>query len=364
MDDVTFVTAVEDKLRAIVTVSIAEALTAIDSELEPYAALCTSAVTAGGKRLRPRFAYWGWRAGNADAGTWSHIVTIGAALELLHAAILVHDDIIDSALLRRGLPSVRAALADTHRRCQWAGEAIDFGDHAALLLGDLLWACAQDAMADATAELPAAGRAEVTQQFRAMRLEVMAGQLLELDAQAAQLLTDEAADKILTYKTSRYTVERPVALGLTVADASPGTTAALGRYSAATGRAFQLRDDLNDLYGPTDTSGKIVGGDIRDGKPTELLGTALRLANEAQRQRLADVVGDPHAGQSAIDDVKKIVLDTGAVAAIEHRVGELAATASQALREPGADLSATVHDAFHGLLDECTDLSFLRSPDQ
>lgn len=302
--------------------------------------------------------------GDADPDTYAQIVTIGAALELLHAAILVHDDIIDSAPLRRGLPSVRAALADRHRARQWAGAATEFGDHAALLLGDLLWASAQDAMADGIAALPAARRAEVTAQFRAMRLEVMAGQLLELDAQAAQLLTDTAAHKIVTYKTSKYTVERPVALGLTVADAAPGARLALGRFAAATGRAFQLRDDLSDLYGPAGTTGKIAGGDIRAGKPTELLGTALRLATEAERRSLRDVIGDPDADRSAIEGVTKIFLDTGAVDTIGDRVVEFAAAARRALREPGANLSTTVIDAFDDLLDECADLSFLRSAAQ
>jgi geranylgeranyl diphosphate synthase type I len=364
MGEMTFVAAVEDQLRAVVTRGVAEALETIDAELRQYAALCTSAVTAGGKRLRPRFAYWGWRAGDADPDTYAQIVTIGAALELLHAAILVHDDIIDSAPLRRGLPSVRAALADRHRARQWAGDATEFGDHAALLLGDLLWASAQDAIGDGIAELPSARRAEVTELFRAMRLEVMAGQLLELDAQAAQLLTDAAAHKIVTYKTSKYTVERPVALGLTVAEAPAGTRLALGRYAAATGRAFQLRDDLSDLYGPPSTSGKIAGGDIRDGKPTELLGTALRLATEADRRALRHVIGDPDADRSAIEGVMKICHDTGAVHTIGDRVTELTAGARSALREPGANLPEPVLDAFDGLLDECTDLSFLGSAAQ
>ncbi len=359
MDETAYVAAVEGELQAIVTAGIAEGLQSIDAELQPYAALCTSAVTSGGKRLRPRFAYWGWRAGNADPDTVSQIVTMGAALELLHAAILVHDDIIDSAPLRRGLPSVRAALADRHRSRQWAGEATHFGDHAALLVGDLLWAAAQDAIADATAEIPEPRRGQTVTAFRAMRLEVMAGQLLELDAQAARLLTDEAADKIVMYKTSKYTVERPVALGLTVADASPGATLSLGRYAAATGRAFQLCDDFADLYGPTDTSGKTAGGDIRDGKPTELLGTALRSATEAQRQTLIRVVGDPDADQSAIDEVKRIFLATGAVRAVESRVGALAANAREALLDGDASLSPQVVAAFEALLAECTDLSFL-----
>ncbi|CAN5637340.1 hypothetical protein BH09ACT8_BH09ACT8_51480 [soil metagenome] len=359
MSEAAYLAAVEEELRAIVLTGIADGLTAIDAGLQPYAALCTSAVTSGGKRLRPRFAYWGWRAGGGDSHSWSSIVTIGAALEVLHAAILVHDDIIDSAPLRRGRPSTRAALAARHREHQWSGAATEFGDHAALLVGDLLWAAAQDAIADVGAALTRSCGADVTGQFRAMRLEVMAGQLLELDAQAARLFTDEAADKIVTYKTSKYTVERPIALGLTVSDAAPADRRALDRFAAATGRAFQLRDDLADLYGPTGTSGKTAGGDIRDGKPTELLGVALRLATETQLHTVESVVGDAQADQSAIEWVAQILVAVGAVAAVSSRVSALADSARAALADGDANLTPEVVEALHGLLDECTDLSFL-----
>jgi geranylgeranyl diphosphate synthase type I len=107
MDETAYTAAVEEEVRAIVTGGIADTLETIDPKLQPYAALCMSAVASGGKRLRPRFAYWGWCAGDANPDTCRQVVTIGAALELLHAAILVHDDIIDSAPLRRGQPSVR-----------------------------------------------------------------------------------------------------------------------------------------------------------------------------------------------------------------------------------------------------------------
>jgi geranylgeranyl diphosphate synthase type I len=192
-----------------------------------------------------------------------------------------------------------------------------------------------------------------------MRLEVMAGQLLELDAQAATLFTDDAADKIVAYKTSKYTVERPVALGLTIADASPENRLALNRFAVATGRAFQLRDDLADLYGPAGASGKTAGGDIRDGKPTALLGTALRLATETQHRTLTVVVGDPQADQVAIDEVKQIFVHTGAVATMKNRVDELAGSARRALSDHGENLSSAVVEALHGVLGECTDLSFL-----
>jgi geranylgeranyl diphosphate synthase type I len=359
MSEAAYLAAVEGELRTIATAGIADKLAEIDAELRPYAQTCTSAVTSGGKRLRPRFAYWGWRAGGGDSDTWPSIVTVGAALELLHAAILVHDDIIDSAPLRRGQPSVRAALAARHRERQWSGAASEFGDHTALLVGDLLWAGAQDAMADVGSALSSSRRADITGQFRAMRLEVMAGQLLELDAQAARLYTDEAADKIVTYKTSKYTVERPIALGLTVSDAAAGDRRALGRFAAATGRAFQLRDDLADLYGPAGTSGKTPGGDIRDGKPTELLGHALRLGSESQLRTVHAVLGDAEADQAAIQDVAHILAATGALAAVSNRVKALAENGRAALTDGGANLTPAVLDGFHGLLDECTDLSFL-----
>ncbi|MCV7227244.1 polyprenyl synthetase family protein [Mycolicibacterium komossense] len=356
-----FLAAVNTTLRTSVTAAT-ERLRAIDPGLAPFAELCLSAATVGGKRLRPRFAYWAWRTVVRHDEQTARVVDVGAALELLHAAILVHDDIIDDSELRRGQPSVRTVLAGQHRTNGWAGSARGYGDHAALLIGDLMWGSAHDLFDAAVADLDPGRRRQAVDTFRVMRIEVVSGQLLELRAQAAGDLAMSAAEKILQYKTSGYTVERPMQIGLELSGAGPDTAAALAGFARAIGHAFQLRDDLADLFGNPVTSGKRGGDDIRAGKPTELLGTALRLASAAGRSALTDVVGRDDADDDEIEAVRAIFVDSGAVRAIIGRITALAVTAAAALRElpvgAGVD-GSVVKSALTSLMTECTDLSFL-----
>ena len=117
---------------------------------------------AGGKRFRARFCYWGWRAvagipddldpmaPSAPDGDVDAVVGVAAALELLHAAALVHDDIIDRSDTRRGRPSAHEAFTELHHTSSWVKDSARFGDGAAILLGDLLLGWADSAMRIAT----------------------------------------------------------------------------------------------------------------------------------------------------------------------------------------------------------------------
>ncbi|WP_286149450.1 polyprenyl synthetase family protein [Mycobacterium sp. IS-1496] len=359
-DQTEFLAALEDCLHTVVRDRVAEPLQAIDEGLSSVATLCGSAVQSGGKRLRPRFAYWAWRVGAPADAAPQPLVLLATALELLHAAILVHDDVIDASEVRRGQPSVRAALADRHCTDGGSGDAKAFGDHMALLIGDLLWSAAHDTFDDAVAGLPERAARRTTRAFRTMRVEVLAGQLLELRAQAARDYHADTAEKILRYKTSAYTVERPVELGLELAgSASPGTAEMLREYAGAVGQAFQLRDDLADLFGTSETLGKQTGDDIRAGKPTELLGAALELATGPQVDALTEIVGDPSADQARIAEVQRIVLRCGAADRVRRRIADLVTTAHRTIADLSASADVTALAGLSEMLAECTELSFL-----
>jgi geranylgeranyl diphosphate synthase type I len=232
----------------------------------------------------------------------------------------------------------------------------------ALLVGDLLWSAAHDTFDDALAGLPEETARRTARTFRTMRVEVLAGQLLELRAQAGRDYRPETAEKILRYKTSAYTVERPVELGLALTgQASSETAATLRTYAGAVGQAFQLRDDLADLFGTTKTSGKRTGDDIRAGKPTELLGAAYDLADDLDRSLLATIVGDPAADQASIAEVQSVVLQCGAADRVGRRVAALVATARQAITDLSASADAAALGGLTDMLTECTELSFLPS---
>ncbi|MEU4727693.1 polyprenyl synthetase family protein [Streptomyces sp. NPDC023588] len=222
-------------------------------------------VGAGGKRLRPRFLLSGYLAAGGEPGR--DPVRAAMALELLHAAALIHDDVMDDADRRRSRPTVHARHADVHRANGWFGESRRYGESVAILAGDLAWAYADHLMAG----LPAA----VAAHWFELKAELIEGQALDVAA-AAELLPDpELARYIAVVKSGRYTIHRPLVLGALLAGRTD-LTGAFEQYGEALGEAFQLRDDLIDAFGDGRASGKPAAQDFGHGKMTLLLSLAMR----------------------------------------------------------------------------------------
>jgi geranylgeranyl diphosphate synthase, type I len=229
-------------------------------------------VLGGGKRVRPTFAWWGWCAagGDADGPRARTTVRVLIALELLQGCALVHDDVMDRSTTRRGRPAAHVAFATRHQRARWAGEGRLYGDSAAILVGDLALAWADDALV--TAGLDGAALARAWVPWQAMRTEMMAGQHLDLLAGARREESLEQVLRVARYKTAAYTVERPLHLGAALADAPADLVDALREFGRDLGVAFQLRDDLLGVFGDSAVTGKPVGDDLREGKRTPLMG--------------------------------------------------------------------------------------------
>jgi geranylgeranyl pyrophosphate synthase len=174
-----------------------------------------AALLATGKRLRPAFCYWGWRgAGGEDC---AEIFSAAAALELLHAGALVHDDLMDASDTRRGQPSLHRQFEASHAAAGWRGSPQAFGMGAAVLLGDLLM-CWTDELFHRSG-LPADALLRARPVLDLMRTEVFAGQYLDLFGQAGGDGTVESALRVVEYKTAKYTIERPLHLGAALAGA-------------------------------------------------------------------------------------------------------------------------------------------------
>lgn len=284
----------------------------MDPELARILERIESLVLAGGKRLRPRFCHWGWVAAGGDQSS-SQQVRIGAAIELLHAAALLHDDVIDDASTRRGEPTAHRVLAGAHEAAAWAGDPRRFGEAAAILGGDITFVIADMLMDGVTR----AARSL----WHEMRMEVNIGQYLDMVGAARRDRTVEAAGLICRYKTAKYTVERPLHLGAHAADEAVGARIApmLSAYALPIGEAFQMRDDLLDAFGDPRVTGKPVGGDLREGKPTALVAFAWASASESGRMVL-DRIGSPGLDEGDIAAIQEVLRDTGAVAAVEQRI--------------------------------------------
>ncbi|MFT4201466.1 polyprenyl synthetase family protein, partial [Gordonia sp. (in: high G+C Gram-positive bacteria)] len=260
----------------------------------------------------------GARAGSAPLDdTEAAIVDLGAALELVQACALVHDDIIDASQTRRGRPTVHRVFGERHRSGRWQGDADRFGESVAILVGDLALAWADDLVAP----LPS----RIAPVWRTMRTEVLAGQLLDITGEARRDESLAAAERVIEYKTAGYTVTRPLELGAVLGGADEPLIAQLRAIGLSLGTAFQLRDDLLGVYGDPVLTGKPSGDDLITGKRTVLIAEGVARADAGQAARLRALLGTP-LNDDGLARARTILTDTGAQAAVEDRIeSELAA---------------------------------------
>ena len=290
-----------------------------DPDLEAPLDALRAFVLGGGKRLRPAFCHWGFVGAGGDP-TDPIWVEAGAALELLHCFALVHDDVMDGSGTRRGLPTVHVAFEQRHSDASWRGEGRRFGEGAAILVGDLAFVLADRLLAGA-------GRA-AWDTWDELRLEVNIGQYLDMLHTAKGTPTVASARRICTYKTAKYTIERPLHLGAGLAGAvDDATRSALTAYGLPLGEAFQLVDDLLGAFGDPARTGKPVGDDLREAKPTRLLALALERASGPDLVLLRTRVGASDLTDNEVLAILGVLDATGARADTEAAVADLAARA-------------------------------------
>ncbi|MGY0055049.1 polyprenyl synthetase family protein [Streptomyces sp. LZ34] len=320
----------------------ADQFAAIDPLLGPVAEQLEAAV-ADGKRMRAAFCYWGWRAvGQPDSDA---LVRAAASMELVHAAAVVHDDLIDDSPLRHGRPTAHVALSGAVRRRPRADAA---ARSLAMLVGDLLMALAGQLFA--TSGLPAAYLARARPLWSVMARELIAGECLEILRTGAGPDTT-ASLKVIRYKTAKYTVEQPLLIGGALAGAGARLRAGYCAYGLPLGEAFQLRDDLLGLFGDPERTGKANADDVRGHRPTALLAETWRLARDEDREGLRAVLGRRDLDAEDLDAVREMMRRLRAPDRIEDMISARVEEALGVLHEldvpahAAAALTALAHAA-------------------
>ena len=291
-----------------------------------------AALLSGGKRLRPAFAYWGWRGvtGPVSApGSDDAAMRAAAGLEFLQACALIHDDVMDGSDTRRGLPSAHRRFAGVHRDHAWLGSPEAFGTGAAILLGDMCLSWADEVIFHCDFPAPTMTRAKRI--YDEMRTELMAGQYLDLLEQVRGGGSVERALTVVRYKSAKYTIERPLHLGAALADAPEGVFAAYSAYGLPLGEAFQLRDDILGVFGDPSETGKPAGDDLREGKRTVLIATALERSTPDQAAIIRHHLGDPALDLDGVEQLRSVIRETGALDHTESLIDTLLASSIAAL---------------------------------
>ncbi|GAB2997651.1 polyprenyl synthetase family protein [Amycolatopsis acidiphila] len=267
----------------------------------------------GGKRVHPLFCYCGWLAAGGEPGG-SPLGKVGAALELFHTFALIHDDVMDASDRRRGRPTVHRVLAGRYHGKDPAAAA-RFGVDAAILLGDLCHAWSDELLCAAGERW----RRRVEPVLHVMRTQVMAGQYLDLAGEWAEDSLDRSW-RTLRHKTAGYTVERPLQIGVMLAEGGPEALRLCTTYGRPLGEAFQLRDDLLGVFGRPGVTGKSTLDDLREGKRTVLMALTWRRASPRQRAIIRELHGDPALDDAGAERLRSVITRTGADRAVAELI--------------------------------------------
>jgi len=312
---------VEDRVDALLAAEITR-WHEVAPELDAPLTALRELVAHGGKRLRPAFCFWAFVGAGGDPDD-PDVTDLAAAIELLHAFALVHDDVMDGSAVRRGAPTVHTAFAAGHRARGDHGEARRFGEGAAILVGDFAFVYADQLLGIASAD--------IRRLYDELRIELCVGQYLDLAGSARGSRRRGDAELIERYKSGKYTVERPLHLGAALAGRLGDLEAPFSAFGVPLGEAFQLRDDLLGVFGDPVITGKPVGDDLREGKVTPLVAAAVSGAVRADHLEALARIGDPTLGPPEIDAIRTALVETGAVEEVEAAIARRTADALDAL---------------------------------
>jgi geranylgeranyl diphosphate synthase type I len=310
---------------------------------------------SGGKRFRAQFAHLGWQSVPAaekavpmavtgarrDAAdtALAGLVSAASALEIFHAAALVHDDIIDHSDTRRGAPSAHRRFESLHGAEGWAGSPADFGRASAILLGDLLLGWSDELLDEGLDDAPDRSSARRSRaEFNRMRTEVTAGQYLDILEERAWLTQAESellgrAVRVIVFKSAKYSVQAPLVIGAALAGADDSHLDALRAFGLPLGIAYQLRDDLLGVFGDAAVTGKPSGDDLREGKRTVLIALTRERLDSTGLGTVDRLLGRTDLSPEQITGLQRIILDSGAVDRVEAMIQENVAEALAVLKD-------------------------------
>lgn len=351
IDDVP--AAVQETLAAFLDERLAE-VAAIGGPVEEAAGHLRDFVLGGGKRIRPLYGWAGFVGAGGLKGNEDPRAVLRAvsSLEFIQACALIHDDIIDASDTRRGRPTVHRAVEKQHAERGWTGNSAHFGESVAILVGDLAVIWADDMLINSGLSPEAIARCQ--EPWRDMRTEVIGGQLLDIYLESSASEDIAAANSVNRFKTAAYTIERPLHLGAAIAKADAQLVDAFRGYGRDVGIAFQLRDDELGVFGDPAITGKPAGDDLREGKRTVLLATALHRADRTNPEAAAylrervGTTSDP----DVIATMSRYIQESGALEDVEKRISELTESGLGYLERAGVD--TTVADILRSLATKST----------
>ncbi len=255
---------------------------------------------AGGKRLRPHLVFVGY--GKQD----SSIAPLAAGYELLHTALLVHDDIIDRDIVRHGQATIHQAYFENHyTNLSSTTERHHFSTSAAILAGDILISWAYELLA--SMDMPADKYRQSSTIMSEAIFNVAGGELIDTESPFSTHAIDPIV--VANYKTASYSFVGPLLAGAILSDHhySDESLSKLKEYATNIGIAFQIRDDILGVFGDEAKTGKSTIGDLREGKRTVLIDFFIKSASSDEQTLFDRYFGNPGSTDEALTKLKELL---------------------------------------------------------
>lgn len=267
-------------------------------------------LSRGGKRIRGALSMIGYHMCNGQ--NTAMITTAAVAIEMLHAYILVLDDIMDQSLTRRGGDAAHAAIQKYHAQQQLAGDSLHFGQSQAINAAVIGAHYAQRLIT--SLDVAADHKLQALALVNDALVVTGHGQINDIYNEAAATTKEKDVDNVFEWKTAHYTFLNPLQFGMALAGANNATLQTVYDYSMHAGRAFQITDDILGTFASQQEAGKNPTDDTREGKRTLLVIAAMQKADHADKNFLVQILGKQHISQAEFERVKEIYIQTGALA--------------------------------------------------
>jgi geranylgeranyl diphosphate synthase type I len=299
----------------------------------------------GGKRIRGALVKLGYEMGQGkEGGVGQEILKVAAAVEIFQMAILCHDDIIDKSLLRRGKPSMYARLGGDY---EGISKAICLGDIGYFLVFQII----------SKSGFPERQKNILMEVFSKMMLETTIGELLDFELTVKKEVDDvvdsQEVINVYKYKTAHYTISGPLLIGAVLGGLKEEQIRGINIFGHNLGIAFQIQDDINDIFLERDKLGKDPGGDIKEGKQTLLYLYAREHTDGEGKKILDKYFGKSELSDVEIGKVKDVFQTSGALEYAKKQVEEYAKSARGAIGGVSRD------GVYREMLSEMTDYFLL-----
>lgn len=261
------------------------------------------------KRLRGSFIYYGYRLFKTDEE--NELLKAAMSIELIHTALLMHDDFMDQDDTRRGLPTTHEYYKKYHSDNKFRFDEQHYGETMAVNVGDV--ALMQGFKILGQSSFSDESKIEAINRTLTGIANTAYGQAYDVTLESLGVASEEDITDVHHGKTAIYTYENPLHIGAILAGAKQSDLDILSKYAIPGGIAFQIQDDILGLFGNPEKTGKPAHSDLRQGKMTLLIVKALEIADKTQRKKILEVWGNRNLTEKDANDIRKIVIDTNSL---------------------------------------------------